>query len=186
MKKFVIWLIGFVCGFGACLGAIAVWILILGAGSYHYVMEYPHTKVYIEKDKTVSGFNFDVKGNPRLPLLVRYADRVIALDAATTMDDVVKFLDSCGGKDYSIERRQKFSKGVTEKDLWEIYFSSISIWSKDGKNLSEIRMSNRNYPDRNDFAVETASGKRFVFPLDRKSVEELLGKDYSFVKQYLK
>ena len=38
MKRFFI---GFVCGFGVCLGALAVYLLILMSGSYHYVMVYP-------------------------------------------------------------------------------------------------------------------------------------------------
>ena len=68
MKKFVI---GFLCGFGVCLGALAICLLILMAGSYHYVMEYPHTEVWIDKDKTVRSIEFGTKGNSRLPLYVR-------------------------------------------------------------------------------------------------------------------
>ena len=100
------------------------------------------------------------------------------------MDEVEEFLGGCGGKYYKTTRDRKFFKGVTEEDRCEIFFSSIRLCSKDGKNLSRIEIWNRNIVREDDFAaVETASGKRFVFPLDRKNVEELLGRDYRFRKQ---
>ena len=66
MKKITCFVIGFVCGFGVCLGALAVYLLILMSGSYHYVMEYPHTEVWIDKDKKIRSIDFDVRENPRL------------------------------------------------------------------------------------------------------------------------
>ena len=184
MKKIIGPVIGFICGFAVCLGALAVYLLILISGSYHYVMEYPHTEVWINKDKTVRSIEFETRENPRLPLYVRYADRVLKLDAATTVDEVEKFLDGCGGEYYKTTRDRKYFKGVTEEDRCEIYFSSIRLYSKDGKTLSQIDIYNRNFPREDGFvAVETASGKRFAFPLDRKQVEELLGKDYRFREQ---
>lgn len=181
MKRFFI---GFVCGFGVCLGALAVYLLILMSGSYHYVMEYPHTEVWIDKDKKIRSIDFDVRENPRLPLYVRHADRVLKLDAATKVDEVEKFLDGCGGGYSKTTRARKFSKGEMDEGSCEIFFSAIRLLSKDGKTLSRIEICNRRFPSEDHFAaVETASGKRFVFPLDRKNVEELLGRDYRFRKQ---
>jgi len=180
MERFFI---GFVCGFGVCLGALAVYLLILMSGSYHYVMEYPHTEVWIKKDKTIRSIDFDVRENPRLPLYVRHADRVLKLDAATTVDEIEEFLGGCG--EYSkTTRERKFPKGEMDEDSSEIFFSAIWLRSKDGKNLSQIEICNRHFPSEDHFAaVETASGKRFVFPLNRKNVEELLGGDYRFRKK---
>lgn len=184
MKKFVTWLIGFVCGFGVCLGALGFFLLILMAGSYHYVMEYPHTEVWLDKNEKIRSIDFDVRENPRLPLYVRHADRILKLDAATTVDEVEKFLDGCGGEYSKTTRERKFFKGGMDEDSCEIFFSAIWLRSKDGKNLSQIEICNRPFPSDDHFAaVETASGKRFVFPLDRKNVEELLGRDYRFRKQ---
>ena len=184
MKKILGPVIGFICGFVVCLGALAVYLMILASGSYHYVMEYPHTEVWINKDKTIKSIGFETKGNPRLPLYVRHADRVLKLNAATTVDEVENFLDGCGGRYYKITRDRKFFKGVTEEDRCEIFFSSIRLCSKDGKTLSRIDIYNRNFPSEDDLAaVETASGKRFAFPLDREKVEELLGGDYRFREQ---
>ncbi len=185
MKKIISPVIGFFCGFAVCLGALAIYLLILVSGSYHYVMEYPYTEVWINKDEKVRSIGFETRENPRLPLYVRYADRVLKLNAATTVDEVEKFLDGCGGKYYKTTRDRKFFKGVTEEDRCEIFFSSIRLSSNDGKTLSRIDIYNRNFPSEDDFAaVETASRKRFAFPLDRKKVEEILGKDYRFRKQW--
>ena len=109
------------------------------------------------------------------------------LDAATTSDEVQKYLDSIKAK-YSVERRQEFGNGVTTKNNCEFYFSAIRLFFDDGKTLSRVEIWNRRYYPGNDYfaEVKTSSGRTFVFPLTREHLEELLGKDYDFGKHFPK
>ena len=177
-------IIGILVGIVVSAIAIASFLLIAMSTQYHYDMNYPHTEVWIDKDKKIRNICFEVKDNSQLPLYIRSAEQVLKLDASTTISEIKQFLDlaQCG---YYVTCRQNFDKLGKCEVSCEIFFSKIRVYSENGETLSKIDIWNDFEIDKNDsICIASSTNKQFVFPLERENVENLLGKEYQFQKRF--
>jgi len=177
--------VGFLLGMLTGMSAAALYFLILPMrGEYHYVMEYPHTSVRLDKNRKIREIEFRVMENPHLPLYVSIHDRVLKLGDTTDLEEVRDLLRR-NHRDWWCWERQKFpDRGKPKRDL-SLWCALFRIESDNGKTPSRITLCpSYTYGEEWTPIVRIAPGGRpFVFPLDRNNVEALLGKNYRFRKQ---